>query len=346
MSKYSQVIYLFNEMKSDERFEVVGLYDKDNIEKSILSNFEVTYDLREFDINSLGLSAIVVNDPYSRPIIPYEEIKVPIIYKEYGVAGIEKGYGSLLKKKIYQRADVIITESDFTAKKIESECPSSTVILGSPAFDYARDSHLERRDNKVHVVWTPHHSIFKETQYDNIIGDAYSTFLDVKDYITEEFLEKYPNVILHIKYHPVLVKRYNQFVKFAGSPENFNQFIKRISKNPRIIVHTDGDYQSLFMRCDLCINDSLSFLQEWLPTEKPMIVLRNGAKYSSFGEELVNLCYYPMSVSEFINYDFNKFYDIKRPRRVSFLRDHGMVGLEKNCTLIKDFIWREFSHEK
>lgn len=345
-SKYSQILYLFKQMSFDERFEIVGLYDKDNIDFSILDHFIVSYDLRKYDINSLGLSAIIVNDPYSRPIIPYDEIKVPIIYKEYGVAGVEKGYGSLLKKKIYQRADMIITESDFTSEIIRSKYPSSVVITGSPAFDYARDPYFEKFDDKSHIVWTPHHSIVKETQYDNIIGDAYSTFLEIKDYITGEFLDKYPNVVLHIKYHPVLVKRYNQFVKSVGGSEDFNQFIKRISKNPRIIVHTDGDYQKLFMKCDLCINDSLSFIQEWLPTEKPMIVLRNGAEYSSFGESLVNDCYYPMTVSEFINYDLNKFYDIKRPERYGFLINHGMVGLEKNCTLIKDFIWEGFNNEK
>lgn len=349
MSKYAQILYFTDYLKSDPRFEVIAIFDKDNIDQSILRRFSKVIDLRVHEINSLDLDAIIVIDPYSKPIIPYEEIKFPIIYKEYGVAGVEVGYGNLLKKKIYDRSDLIITESDYTYKIIRFEYPDKDIAIGSPAFDYVRDTYDNSGydPSKIHVVWTPHHSIIHEGQYDNIIGDAYSTFLEVKDYITGKFLSKNPDIVLHIKYHPVLAKRYTQFSKMSGGG-TFKSWIRQISRSPQIIVHEDGDYHKLFMNCCLCINDSISFIQEWLPTELPMIVLSNGSKYSSYGEDLVNSCYYRTTPEEFKVLDIKNLidHDDKKINRHDFMLDHSLIGLSKNCKIISDIIYDDYGRRK
>lgn len=345
MSKYAQILYFTDYLKSDLRFKVIAIFDKDNIDQSILSRFSEVIDLRVHEINSLDLDAVIVIDPYSKPIIPYEEIKFPIIYKEYGVAGVEVGYGGLLKKKVYQRADLIVTESDYTYKIIKSMYPDKDVVVGSPAFDYTRDFYdcKEYDPSKIHIVWTPHHSIIHEGQYDNIIGDTYSTFLEVKDYITGKFLSENSDVVLHVKYHPVLAKRYTQFSKMSGGG-TFKNWISQISRSPQIVVHEDGDYHKLFMNCQLCINDSISFIQEWLPTESPMIVLSNGSVYSTYGEDLVNNCYYRVTPEEFKVLDIKSLIDndYKKVNRQDFMIDHSLVGLDKNCKVISDIIYEDY----
>lgn len=344
IDKYFQVLYLINEMQKSKDFELFLLYDHDDVDPAIKKYFYNFIDLRYFDINSLGLNAIIVNDPYSQPIIPYDKIKTPVIYKEYGVAGAEERFGYLVKKKVCKFSDMVITESDFTRSRILNFYPDKYVVCASPAFDYVFDSYGSFDKNYIHVLWTPHHSIVAESQYDNIVGGPYSTFLTTKDFFTGEFLNDHPEVILHIKYHPVLEKRYNQF---TNSRSGFKNWKTQVSDNPRVIIHDHGDYHDLFMKSDICINDSLSFIQEWLPTNKPMIVLRNGARYSEFGEEIISTCYDSIFVNKYSREEFRKEFNTKFENTISAVHDnsnfmlaHKMINKErkKNCELLVKLI--------
>lgn len=347
IDKYFQILYLINEMKKSNYFELFLLYDHDYVDPGIKRYFynstDFSIDLRYFDIDSFGLDAIIINDPYSQPVIPYDKIKTPIIYKEYGVAGAEEGFGYLLKKKVCKFSDMIITESDFTRSRILGSYPEKYVVCASPAFDYVFDQYDNFDDNYIHVLWTPHHSIVAESQYDNIVGGPYSTFLSTKDFLTEQFLDDHPEVVLHIKYHPVLEKRYNQF---TNSRSGFKNWKSLVSRNPRVIVHDHENYQELFMKCDVCVNDSLSFIQEWLPTNKPMIVLRNGARYSEFGEEIIKKCYASVFVNGSTVNEFKDEFNDKFDSLVSscqdnleFMRSHKMINKEgKNCDLLVKLI--------
>lgn len=317
IEKYFQIFEIFDRMIKDSRFEPVLLFDGTGIAddqiKEKYSNIKF-YDLRDYNINNLNLNAVIVICPYSKTIIPYKDIKVPIIYKEYGVAGVEAGSGYLLSRSSYRYADMIITDNEYMKEMILSKYPDKYVVKYSPAFDYIfSEKYLKSSTssdrNKVNVLWTPHHSVMSRPDFDLIEGGSYSTFPQYKDYLINEFLKKFPDVILHIKYHPILSKRYNAYCKENHIDDSFSRFIKRACKNSRVKVYDKVDFHDLFAISDICINDSISFIQEYLPTMKPMFILesKDKCKYSEYGEKVVDNCHYRIKSKSHLEEMMNKF---------------------------------------
>lgn len=311
IDKYYQILSMFARFREIRNVDIKILLEESPDEsngkaadKDLYNTLQDEYDfinLSEVSINDLSLNAVFVIDPYSIPKTPYRDFRVPIIYKEYGVAGCEAGSGYLINKSVYKYADMIITENEFMKDKILQKYPDKYVVVGSPAFDYVFDFK-----NKVlnswdplyrNVLWTPHHSIDSREDFDKIEGGTYSNFIQYKDYLTGEFLEKFPDVTLHIKPHPILPKRFNAHQKSLGLEETYIQWKNKV-KSDRVIFHEKEDYHKLFESCDVLLNDSISFTLEWLPTNKPLIALRNNSKYSEFGEELINKCYFTSYSSE------------------------------------------------
>ena len=302
IDKYFQMLRVFNKMIEDGHFDPVILVDgTGSAEKDLRRYYDDKpiefIDLRDNNINSLGLDYIVIIDPYNKPIIPFEEIKVPIIYKEYGVAGAELNAGYLINKPVYKYASLIVTENPYMSEKIKDKYPGKHVLVGSPAFDYVFDNYYEDprfKDGYIHLLWTPHHSIVENPGYDKITGGRYSTFLTYKDYFANELLSTFDNVVLHIKPHPILRGRYNH------AYGKFNDYLNSFSDPSRVFIHEKEDFSSLFMKSDILLNDSISFIQEWLPVNKPMIVLEDEdkASYSSYGEDIVSNYYYRARSSE------------------------------------------------
>lgn len=287
--KYRQIMTLIKELNSYEILLVTcrdGLSVAYEISEDYPDLIKGIYDIK--DINCLGLSCIFVVDPYSRYEVSYCDFEMPIIYKEYGVAGLEPTTGYLIKSPVYKYAKVIITETEFYKQKIKEIYPDKSVFVGSPAFDFSFKIKPKRNEIK-HILWTPHHTIVNKDSYDKICGCAYSNFLRDKNFMINEFMSRLPNdVILHIHPHPNLKIRYNQL---RNSRSAYREWVSSISRSPysdRIVLEEQKDYHELFDECDLIINDSISFLLEWLPTKKPMIVVRSeDSKYSEFGEKLI-----------------------------------------------------------
>lgn len=320
IDKYFQIMSVLNEIeKNDTRFKLSTVVDGTGIASNDLFNYyphAEFVDLRKVDINDSGLDCIIVIDPYSRPYTPYSKWRVPIIYKEYGVAGAEAGAGYLINKSVYRYADLIITDNSFMKDKIKEAYPEKKVVVGSPAFDFAvnnpncrstvlrsfkqlDDGTLVSRKGCSHpfnVLWTPHHSVESKPSFDKIEGGTYSTFVEYKDYLVGDFLRNNPDINLMIKYHPILPKRYNAYCKHNGIDDTFARWVKKVKSSEfkdRISFYDKSDYHELFEKADIILNDSISFLQEWLPTGKPMIVLRTPktSQFSPYGESLISSCY-------------------------------------------------------
>ena len=358
IDKYFQVMLMIDLMIDDPRYEPCILTDGTSLaDEDLHKKYDGVLefiDLRENDLNHLGLSAMIVIDPYSIPVIPYREIKVPIIYKEYGVAGVEAGTGYLVNRSSYRYADLIVTESPFTRDEILRKYPTKKVIVGSPAFDYMFQTYEEDprfEKGKKHVLWTPHHSVMSKESFDLIEGGTYSTFVTFKDYLTGQFLEENPDVVLHIKYHPILGKRYNAYCKANGIDDTFNRFLKSVKIHPRIFIHDKEDYHGLFYHSDIILNDSVSFTLEWVATRKPMIVLEddNKSAYSPFGESLINDCYFrAKGVKELSKFFSDKFfYDFKIFNRTFWLKKMMLdTGLFKsNSSILLNRIYDRYKKE-
>lgn len=104
--KYRQIMTLIKELNSYEILLVTcrdGLSVAYEISEDYPDLIKGIYDIK--DINCLGLSCIFVVDPYSRYEVSYCDFEMPIIYKEYGVAGLEPTTGYLIKSPVYKYAD-------------------------------------------------------------------------------------------------------------------------------------------------------------------------------------------------------------------------------------------------
>ena len=296
IDKFYQIMKVIDKITKDSRFQFYLVIDGSGVaDKDLLNKYKdyPVIDLRNIHINDTNLDWVFVIEPYSRPYIPYSEWKVRIVYKEYGVAGCEANAGYLINKQVSKYASLVITDNEYMRDKYVNRYPDKDILVASPAFDHYYSNNNMNSDS-INVLWTPHHSIESKTSYDNILGGTYSTFLSYK-YCIIEYVTSHSNINLYIKYHPLLPKRYNYYCKHYVVSDSWKQFVSRASTCDRVhFCDGTSDYHDLFNSCDILLNDSISFLQEWLPTMKPMIVLRDSSssKFSEYGEHLISSCYY------------------------------------------------------
>lgn len=372
IDKYFQIFELTDKIALDSRFKFNICKDGTcPDEKKIVEryqdlgvNFEV-HDLRNEDINQIGLNALIVICPYTQ--VKYKDIKVPIIYKEYGVAGIEAGTGFLINKPVYKYADTVITENTFYANLIRKKYPDKDVIVGSPAFDYfykkysrPEDYHKSYNPDCVKVLWTPHHSMCPNSSFDRIEGGCYSTFPIYKDYLIGDFLKEFPGVELHIKMHPILKRRYNEYCEYYHIENDFSDWLKKVKSNPRIFIHKKEDYHDLFFDSDIVLNDSISFIEEYLPLNKAMWILESDdkSKYSEFGEHLIDKNYIRVFdkgllrvlVKRFLQGGEDALRSVDRARGRVIYRENNswLVPPEPYCTFsdyLLDKIYQKYSKE-
>ncbi|MCM1297324.1 MAG: hypothetical protein NC311_17425, partial [Muribaculaceae bacterium] len=76
------------------------------------------------------------------------------------------------------------------------------------------------------------------------------------------------------------------------SADEYGEYIARWRKLPNASVYLSGDYTDIFMTSDCIINDSISFIAEYMYTHKPMLLLRNKSMgYNAFGQKAVSHVY-------------------------------------------------------
>lgn len=144
------------------------------------------------------------------------------------------------------------------------------------------------QDKVVRVLWTPHHSIAK---------GGYSQFLRYMKYMID-FAGKNPNFDIVLKPHPGLFPACLNYI----SQQELEDFKKSFLALPNTNI-SDNEIIPLFQETDVLINDSCSFLADFLITEKPMILLTalSRRSYNLFGEEVIKGYYQAKDESE-LNY--------------------------------------------
>lgn len=296
--KYSQSLYLMQKMKEDPRFKTYFIIDDKFYEDGLRSILETGYgEVIKFDpsvvIGDNRLDVVIIIDPYPPiPPVKYRDWETPIVFKEYGTTGIDNGYHRSWRRSVSRFSDLIITDNKSVCSEINEFFNSDKCIVGSPAYDYKFDI-TKIENNKTTILWTPHHSVIEEGFYNNIIGGRYSTFLTYKDFIPN--LTKMFDIKLYVKIHPLTPKRYRKYCRVNKLHNDYDEYIDLLHSMDNVeVLSSDVNYHEVFMESDAMLNDSISFLQEYLPTNNPMLVLydEGRSKYNSYGESLIDKCYY------------------------------------------------------
>lgn len=186
------------------------------------------------------------------------------------------------------------------------------------------------------IIYSPHWNF----------ADGHATFLSNGIQILE-YAETHPNTTSWIyKPHPLLEK---QLISTgAMTSVQYREYLNRWEKLPNAKIYLSGDYGDLFLSSDCIINDSISFIAEYMYTHKPMLLLTNGtARFNSFGEECIKHVYTCNAkefdlIVQFIENAKNGI-DIKKKDREQFFNDHLNYHHE-NGTLASDYIISRISH--
>lgn len=211
-------------------------------------------------------------------------------------------YGFLLMKKeqtqFNQRAHNMFTyiycESESYLEMYDKFCDigsSHVEFSGYSKMDsFVQDKVVSDKDiwkglsddsKKTRIIYSPHWNF----------GDGFATFMDNGLQILS-YAERHPDTTSWIyKPHPHLEVELVHNQKYMSEKE-YQEYVERWKCLPNARVCVEGDYTDIFRTSDCMINDSLSFIAEYMYTHKPMLLLQNqNIGYNQFGRECVENVY-------------------------------------------------------
>lgn len=144
------------------------------------------------------------------------------------------------------------------------------------------------------IIYAPHHSF---GGFHNM-----ATFARNGEFILQ-LAQQHPEIEWIFKPHP----RFKYAVVAAGikTEEEIQEYYDAWEKIGRI--YETGNYYDLFMNSDALITDCISFLAEYLPTQKPVFFLRNknqGNEFTLLGRHIIQHYY-----QTYDNYKFLERFD-------------------------------------
>lgn len=316
--------FLYNKMaKNDLFYPEVILYPQLDIlinKDTQAINIELESEYKFFQEQGLNVKYGYIDNKY----IPVNKIKPDIVFyeqphyipEEYSIKNISRralcmytpyGYENLDLRDNYtnyfhKRLYTYFVENDYQVERYEmysennkKNCFVSGCLKMEAFNDFNKTEGV--KNNKLQIIYAPHHSIEQN-------GLRFSTFLETGQYILS-MAKKYQYKIDWIfKPHPRL--RY-ALVKNNFMTENeVDEYYKEWQEIG--ILYDTGNYIDLFKKSDALITDSISFLAEYLPVNKPIIQLVNPQHfpYNAIGY-MIDKCLYKVFRRE----DFkNIFHDI------------------------------------
>lgn len=167
---------------------------------------------------------------------------------------------------------------------------SHVEFSGAPKMDW----YFKEKEIASDSVWNVlgHNSRILKIIYSphwNIRG-GHATFMD-NGFQILEYAESHPNTTSWIyKPHPLLEKEL--IVNNLLSQEQYQAYVERWKNLQNARISLSGDYGDIFLSSDCMINDSISFIAEYMYTHKPMLLLQNDVtQFNSFGEQCVRNVY-------------------------------------------------------
>lgn len=243
----------------------------------------------------------------------------------YMIANIEKHqfneyFHNLLWKGFYET-----TVHKKMAYKYAFNKGVNIVVTGYPqcdqfcrAIESYNSSVWKTFNNKLKkIIWAPHHAI----EMGNV-DISYSNFLEYADFMLE-LSYKYSNKIqFAFKPHPLL--RYKLYEREDWGRNKTDEYFEQWKNNNNTQLE-EGDYVDLFMTSDGMIMDSISFMAEYMFTEKPcLFMIKDNTKehFNDFGKQVFDLLYHSNdkeTIIFFIEEVILNDTDVMKKERLDFL---------------------------
>jgi hypothetical protein len=260
-------------------------------------------------------------------------------------------YRRLFQKLLwrYFAPNEIIKELYLENNKYNFTPQSKVVVSGHPKMDvysgniksseltyWSREKNVGQ--NKVRLIFAPHHSL----EQDNSLH--YATF-DWNGLEILEYAKQNPETDWVFKPHPRL--RHALSVNKIMTKEDVDKYYNEWENLPNTKICDTGDYFDLFRTSDGLITDCGSFLAEYLPTKKPIVLLINPKSqgYNRFGQMLVNSFYKANTFNELESIIIQVFKDgddYKEEERLELLY-RTVIPNKNSAVFIKSYLESELS---
>lgn len=286
--------------------------------------------------------------------------KIKFLFMEYGTTFITENINNayVLSHIIYKKAYKMFYENDFmfdNIVKFNEINKEKLIVTGRPKFDYIlKDKEIinqnlwklkKTRETK-RIIWTPHYTI-KE----NINSSGrHSQFLKYYK-LWLEIPKKYPNLDIIMKPHPYLFENIELFTDGEFNKEKVDNWKKEFLNNPNTQIVENKEYDDIFLTSDAIINDSISFIAEYLLTLKPFCLCRNGIGkdgYSEYGEDIAKAYYNAYDENDIINFIENivlKEIDPLKEEREIKLNKYIHIPERGAGKCIKEFIIDDYNRQ-
>lgn len=321
-SYWSSIKSLYISLKKDNRFEVfvvaipvLSVPDLDRLELKpqniqFLEDNNIDYiDARcaggtMFDIYSLKPDYVFVQIHFDRQRVLEYKTSVMRLYTK--VCLIPHAFllsASDNKELVYQQDYYrIYVPNEYHAEQLSSVIHrrDNIEVTGYPRFDLygmrLPDSPIWKINKKKNcnikrIIWSPHWWAYGHSQdlADRVFG-LWGYFYN--------YARIHEDIELIVKPHPNLFNGLIQSGYISKSRANI--MLDEMNTLPNAQVYMGGDYIDLFQTADLIVNNSISFLAEWLPSEKPMIFFQTERQFelNEMAEQILDVYYHASSITE------------------------------------------------
>jgi|APSaa5957512535_1039671.scaffolds.fasta_scaffold28264_2 hypothetical protein len=162
----------------------------------------------------------------------------------------------------------------------------NTIVSGYPkldAYNNKKNTANQKINNLKRIIWAPHWTI-------DDLGISYSTFKDNYKFFLKYAAEN-PDIYWIFKPH----QRLRYYLEETGfmSKKEVDLYYSSWESLANTSFYNESDYFDLFQASDALITDCGSFLAEYLPTQKPILLLVNkrSGGYNEMGEKLIKSYY-------------------------------------------------------
>lgn len=275
---------------------------------SFFKNKNINYLLAYEASNDTGTALININPDivfFQQPYGSFQNQTIEEVskyaltcYIPYGLMvanNDENHYRSMFQELLWK----YFAPNEIIKKLYLENCPntksSKIIVSGHPKMDIYDNKEIKNENlfwtpkndskkTKLRIIYSPHHSLDPNSPL------KYSTFIwNGRELLS--LAKESPNIEWVFKPHPRLhhALELNKVMTRAEVNIYYNEW----KKLPNASLYDSGDYFDLFRTSDALITDCGSFLAEYLPTKKPIILLINNESrgYNSFGNILVENLY-------------------------------------------------------
>ncbi len=213
------------------------------------------------------------------------------------------------------------TLSQQIAKREMLNKARNTKVVGFPVLDAIFDNSVRRdvwkHPQKFKIIWAPHHS------FDAGCSIHFSSFLQVSDCMLKIRNRYKKDIQIAFKPHPLLyIKLLNLWGK--GKTDEYYQAWAD-GENSQ---YEDSEYVDLFRTSDAMIFDSVSFIYEYLYTQKPSLFIYSNSideQLNDFGKAALQCHQFAVSVSDiekFILQVINQAQDPLQEKKKAFFQNN------------------------